>query len=304
MINSYDELTVLCVTIIDFLRFGISESNRCALHYGHGTDNAYDDIFALILASLSLPADTNIALLQARLTDDEKILLTKQLKHRIVDRIPVPYLTKNAFFCGLSFYVDKRVLIPRSPIAEMIDNQFSPWVEPERVHRILDLCTGSGCIAIACSYIFPDVLIDAVDLSKDALEVAAINRDRHGLDDTTLNLIESDCWDHVPPNLYDIIIANPPYVGDSEMANLPSEYHHEPMMALQANNNGLAIIEKIINHAHEYLTKDGILIVEVGNSEYMLVDAYPEIPFTWLEFENGGSGIFLLTAGQLNNYFG
>ncbi|WP_133129452.1 50S ribosomal protein L3 N(5)-glutamine methyltransferase [Legionella yabuuchiae] len=285
-------------SLLDFLRFGISEANAARLYYGHGTDNAWDDILALILATLSLPYDGHEQLLPAKLTEDEKRLLTERLKRRILDRVPVPYLTQEANFCDLTFYVDERVLIPRSPIAELIKHQFSPWIDVNRVDRILDLCTGSGCIAIACCYAFPDAQVDAVDISEQALEVAEINREQHGLEEQLI-LIQSDCFSNVPKERYDIIVTNPPYVGYEEMQTLPAEYLHEPNLALETENNGLAIVEKILRQAHDYLNDKGILVVEVGNSEEALIEAYPDVPFTWLEFESGGQGVFLLTREQL-----
>lgn len=302
MTDSYALTTTNFETIIDFLRFGISQANASHLYYGHGTDNAWDEIHALILGSLSLPLDCDPIFLQARLTSVEKQILVNRLAKRIIDKVPVPYLTNEAYFCELPFYVDERVLIPRSPIAELIKQQFSPWLEADRVERILDLCTGSACIAIACSFAFPDALVDAVDISADALAVAAINRERFGLQEV-LTLIESDCWAKVPRMSYDLIVANPPYVGQEEMQTLPKEYHHEPKLALETDNNGLAIVEKILANAHDYLTEHGILVVEVGNSEEALVEAFPQVPFTWLDFEHGGQGVFLLTREQLKAHF-
>lgn len=298
MTTSYESATASFETILDFLRYGISEANRNHLYYGHGTDNPLDDMSALMLGSLSLPFDSDPRLLSTRVTAEEKRMLAGQLQRRIQDRVPVPYLTNTALFCGLTFYVDERVLIPRSPIAELINRQFSPWVDAEQVTRVLDLCTGSGCIAIACSYAFPDALIDAVDISPDALDVADINCANHGLQDD-LQLIESNCFDKVPDVRYQIIVSNPPYVGDEEMDSLPEEYRHEPDLALRTGRNGLAIVDNILANAHNYLSDDGILVVEVGNSEDALIEAYPDLPFTWLEFEHGGQGVFLLTCEQL-----
>ncbi|WP_019216280.1 50S ribosomal protein L3 N(5)-glutamine methyltransferase [Legionella tunisiensis] len=303
MTDSYAALTADFATLVDFLRFGLTQARATDLYYGHGTDNAWDEMMALVLGSLSLPPDVDPLLLQARLTPAEKQMLNERLARRIIDKVPVPYLTKEAYFCELPFYVDERVLIPRSPIAELIKEQFSPWLAADSVERVLDLCTGSGCIAIACSYAFPEAIVDAVDISADALEVAAINRARHGLDDV-LNLIESDCWANVPRVRYDLIVSNPPYVGYEEMQTLPAEYTHEPRLALECEDNGLAIVEKILANAHDYLTEEGILVVEVGNSEYALVDAFPQLPFTWLDFEYGGQGVFLLTCQQLKAHFG
>lgn len=304
MTTNYEAACAPFETILDFLRYGISEASRHDLYYGHGTDNVLDDMTALVLGSLHLPYDSDYRLLSARLSAEEKVMLAQLLERRIHDRVPVPYLTGTALFCGLDFYVDERVLIPRSPVAELINQQFSPWIDPDRVERVLDLCTGSGCIAIACSYAFPDAQIDAVDLSPDALDVADINRARHGLDDDDIRLIESDCFDKVPDVRYQIIVSNPPYVGDEEMDSLPDEYRHEPDMALRTGHNGLAIVEKILAVAHNYLSDDGILVVEVGNSEEALVEAYPDLPFTWLEFEQGGHGVFLLTCAQLKAHAG
>ena len=295
---NYTEKTQDFVTIIDFLRFGLTQAMIHNLYYGHGTDNAQDDIYALILGCLKLPYDVATNLLQARLTADEKVMLCNKLEQRIHARVPVPYLTNEAYFCGMSFYVDERVLIPRSPIAELIQQQFTPWVEPSNVTRILDLCTGSGCIAIACCEAFPEAIVDAVDLSAEALEVCAINCIRHGVEEQ-LNIIQSDCFDNVPPVSYDIIVSNPPYVGADEMQTLPTEYTHEPRMALETANNGLAIVEKILRSAYAYLSEQGILVVEVGNSQEYLMMSESKLPFTWLEFERGGNGVFLLTREQL-----
>lgn len=290
------------VTILDFLRFSFSWASKAELFYGHGTDNAWDDMRSLILRSLYLPYDIEPALLNAKVTSSEHKYLRQQLDKRINQRVPVPYLIKEAYFCTLPFYVDERVLIPRSPLAELINNQFEPWIKPESVHRILDLCTGSACIAIACCYAFPEALVDAADISSQALEVAQINRERLEVVDQ-LTLIESDCFTSVPKVQYDVIISNPPYVGKDEMATLPDEFRHEPVMALETGNNGLAIVEEILNKAHHYLSDQGILIVEVGNSEEALCEAYPTLPFTWLEFSHGGQGVFLLTKQQLQDYF-
>ncbi|MBI2786341.1 MAG: 50S ribosomal protein L3 N(5)-glutamine methyltransferase [Legionella longbeachae] len=290
------------VTILDFLRFSLSCAINAQLYYGHGTDNAWDDIQSLILRSLSLPYDVDPNLLNARLTSSEKKHICQQLEKRINHRVPVPYLIKEAYFCDLPFYVDERVLIPRSPIAELIQNEFSPWIEVDKVHRILDLCTGSGCIAIACCYAFPDAKVDAVDISSEALAVAAINCEQLGVEEQ-LSLIESDCFAKVPQVSYDVIVSNPPYVGKEEMQTLPDEFRHEPVLALETSNNGLAIVDAILQNAHKYLSAQGILIVEVGNSEEALCDAYPHVPFTWLELSQGGQGVFLLTKQQLEEYF-
>lgn len=302
MSTSYTTQTEAFKTIIDFLRFGLSCANEAGLFYGHGTDNAYDDIRALILRSLGLSHDTPELWLAGKLTMAEKQKLCQQLERRILERIPVPYLIHEAYFCGLPFYVDERVIIPRSPIAELIEQQFSPWVDPAKITNILDLCTGSGCIAIACCYAFPEATVDAVDISPEALEVAAINQKRHGVGND-LNLITSDCFRTIPKKRYDVIVSNPPYVAVETLQHLPAEYHHEPSMALEAADDGLAIVEQILTNAGDYLQKHGILIVEVGESQTKLVERFPEVPFTWLECERGGEGVFMLTYDQLKQFF-
>jgi ribosomal protein L3 glutamine methyltransferase len=288
-------------TVLDFLRFSLSYATNANLYYGHGTDNAWDDMYSLVLRSLSLPYDLEPVLLNGRLTTSEKKYLCQQLEKRINQRVPVPYLIKEAYFCDLPFYVDERVLIPRSPIAELIKEQFSPWIDADKVHRILDLCTGSGCIAIACCYFFPNAEVDAVDISSEALAVARINCEKLEASEQ-LTLIESNCFEQVPKVRYDLIVSNPPYVGKEEMQTLPDEFRHEPVLALETSNNGLAIVETILKQAHAYLSDQGILVVEVGNSEEALKELYPQVPFLWLEMNHGGHGVFLLTKQQLSEY--
>jgi len=301
--HEYKAATQSFKTLLDFFRFGVSQARTKSLYFGHGTDNAWDDIMALVLASVHLPYDADPLVLQAHLTDEERHIVAVNLAKRIEHRIPVPYLTHEALFCDLSFYVDERVLIPRSPIAELIRCQFQPWLKEGQVHAILDLCTGSGCIAIACCNAFPNAQVDAVDLSKDALAVAEINRQQHQVQNQ-LQLIESDCFAAIAPDKrYDLIVSNPPYVGLEEMNTLPAEYHHEPSMALEASEEGLAIIEKILFSVGGHLHEQGILVLEVGNSEALLIERYPNVPFTWLDFEQGGQGVLLLHAEQINLYF-
>lgn len=292
--NQPTELT----TIRDYIRFATSKFNEVGLYYGHGTDNAWDDASALILHSLHLPYNINPTVLDAHLTKDEQTKLFDLINQRITNRIPVAYLTHEAWFSGLSFYVDERVLIPRSPIAELIESQFAPWTTTDDITDILDLCTGSGCIAIACAKAFPMANIDASDISADALAVAKINVLRHTVEDH-VHLHQSDLFNDLPLKKYDIIVSNPPYVSADEMATLPNEYLHEPALGLAAGSEGLDIALRILEDAGRYLKDDGILIVEVGNSEIGLIERFPEIPFTWLEFQNGDGGVFLLTAEQL-----
>ncbi len=291
------------VHALDFIRYGISRARAAHLYYGHGTDNAVDEIYALVLETLHLPWNIEPHFLQACLTKNEKTLLTERLEQRIIQHVPVPYLTQTAYFCDLSFYVDQRVLIPRSPIAELIREQFAPWIAAGEVTRILDLCTGSGCIAIACCEWFPEAAVDGVDLSEHALAVAAINRDRHHLQEQ-LTLLKSDCFEQIPKTTYDIIVSNPPYVAEAVMQKLPAEYRHEPNMALAADEAGLAIVHRILQQAGQYLSEHGILVVEVGESAEALIAAYPDVPFFWLDFAQGGDGVFLLTAQMVREYFG
>lgn len=285
-------------TIRDYIRFATSRFNSAGLYYGHGTDNAWDEAVALVLHTLHLPHDISPAVLDARLVQEEKKKLAELIDLRVDKRIPVPYLTHEAWFSGLPYYVDERVLIPRSPIAELIENQFQPWIDVARIHNILDLCTGSGCIAIACAKAFPQVNIDASDISSDALTVAKINILRHAVEDQ-VNLFESDLFNTLPEKKYDIIVSNPPYVSTEEMFDLPSEYQHEPALGLEAGKQGLDFAVRIMRDAHRYLESHGILIIEVGNSEYALSERFPDAPFTWLDFQRGGGGVFMLTAKQL-----
>ena len=293
------ELTDL-QTIRDMVRWAVSRFNEAGLFYGHGTESAWDEAMTLVLRSLHLPHDINPTVLDARLTTSERTQLQRLIQRRINERVPVPYLIHESWFAGLPYYVDERVLIPRSPIAEMIENEFHPWlqIETDDVRHILDLCTGSGCIAVACAKAFPEAEVDASDLSSDALTVAKTNVLRHNVENQ-VHLHQSNLFDALPQKKYDIIVSNPPYVDAEDMASLPNEYRHEPAMALEAGPKGLDFAIRIMQTATHYLTPKGILIVEVGNSEYALAEEFPEIPFMWIEFERGGGGVFLLTAQQL-----
>lgn len=286
-------------TIRDFIRWAVSRFNEARLYYGHGTDSAWDDASALVLHTLHLPHDLHAMVLDTRLTTPEREALYKVIERRVHERIPVPYLTQEAWFAGLSFYVDERVLIPRSPIAELIENQFQPWVDPMYIHSILDLCTGSGCIAIACAKAFPESTVEASDISAEAVAIAKINVLRHEVGDQ-VQLHQADLFEGLPQKKYDLIVSNPPYVDAVEMAELPAEYKHEPILGLAAGKEGLDFAERILQNAHAYLNPNGVLIVEVGNSEHALVEKYPDMPFIWLEFQRGGGGVFLLTAQQLH----
>jgi ribosomal protein L3 glutamine methyltransferase len=285
-------------TITDFVRWGASRFAAAGLHYGHGTDNPVDEALVLVRHALHLGHDLPPEFYAARLTEAEKRAVLELFERRIVDRVPAPYLTGEAWFAGLPFFVDHRVLIPRSPFAELIEQGFAPWLEEERVEQVLDLCTGSGCIAIACAFAFPGALVDAVELSADALEVARSNVERHGVSEQ-VSLLEGDLWAPVAGRAYDLIVSNPPYVGDLEMAALPLEYSHEPAVGLRSGAAGLDVVTRILAGARAHLRPGGILVVEVGDAAEVVAATWPELPFTWLEFARGGSGVFLLTAEEL-----
>ncbi|MBY7908902.1 50S ribosomal protein L3 N(5)-glutamine methyltransferase [Vibrio fluvialis] len=292
-----DEAVSELHTLQDMIRWTVSRFNAANLFYGHGTDNAWDEAVQLILPTLYLPIDVPPHVLNSRLTSSERLRVVERVIKRIKDRTPVAYLTNKAWFCGLEFFVDERVLVPRSPIGELIQAQFEPWLVNEPT-RIMDLCTGSGCIAIACAHAFPDAEVDAIDISADALQVAEQNIQDHGLDQQVFP-IRSDLFRDLPKEQYDIIVTNPPYVDQEDMNSLPDEFKHEPELGLAAGTDGLKLVRRILANAPHYLTEKGILVCEVGNSMIHLMDQYPHIPFTWLEFENGGHGVFLLTREQL-----
>jgi ribosomal protein L3 glutamine methyltransferase len=286
-------------TLRDVLRWTTSQFNAAELFYGHGNADAFNDALQLILHSLHLPANEFPELFaDARLTLAEKQGIAALVERRITDRVPVPYLTHEAWFAGMPFYVDERVLIPRSPFAELIQDQFMPWLtDPDSIINILDLCTGGGCIAIACAEAFPDAHVDAIDISTDALAVANINIKKHDLMDQ-VHTIESNLWSALSDQKYDLIVSNPPYVGADEMASLPAEFRHEPTSALEADDNGLALVEQILVHAAKFLTPEGVLFVEVGNSDLAVMEKWPDIEFLWPDFEEGGHGIFVLSRDQ------
>lgn len=290
-------------TLRDILRWATSQFNAADLFYGHGNADAFNEALQLILHSLHLPVTEFPELFaDARLTHAEKHAIADLIQRRITDRVPVPYLIHEAWFAGLPFYVDERVLIPRSPFAELIQEQFSPWLgDPDSVLNILDLCTGGGCIAIACAHAFPEAQVDAIDISTDALDVANINIEKHMLSDH-VHTIQSDLWSTLDNQRYDLIVSNPPYVGADEMATLPAEYRHEPSSALEADDNGLALVEQILLRATDFLTSNGVLFVEVGNSDYAVMEKWPDIEFLWLDFERGGHGVFMLTQTQCADF--
>ncbi len=288
-------------TIRDYIRWGVSQFNQAKLYYGHGMVNALDEAVYLSLFALHLPHDFSEKYFDTSLTQAEKQAIFTLLRRRIDEKVPAAYLTGEAWFAGLHFIVNENVLVPRSPIAELIEDRFEPWAEVKSVENILDLCCGSGCIGIACAYAFDWASVDMVDISPAAIEVAEQNIQQHQLDDR-VSVIESNLFQNVAQRHYDIIVSNPPYVDFEDMLSLPAEYHHEPELGLTAGDDGLELVIPILRQARQYLTDQGILIVEVGNSQHALQEAYPHVPFYWLEFERGGSGVFLLTAEQLDEY--
>jgi ribosomal protein L3 glutamine methyltransferase len=273
---------------------------RARVFFGHGTDNARDEAAALVFHALKLSHDSPAPALARRVTAAERARTDALLARRIDERQPLAYLTHEAWFAGLRFYVDERVLIPRSPLAELIEQRFSPWIDPARVRRVLDVGTGSGCIALACAKAFPRARVDAVDIDAGALEVARINRRRLRLT-RRVRLVRSDHFAALSDRAYDIIVSNPPYVGEREMRGLPREYRHEPKLALESGRDGLASVTQILRASARHLQPLGLLVVEVGNTERALMRAFPRLPFTWLDFERGGGGVFLLTREQLAN---
>lgn len=293
-------ITLNTVTLQDWLTATAQQIDDADVFLGHGTDNSWDEALHLTLPLLGIAFDASPDVLQRVLTPDELARLQAARERRIVQRIPTPYITQQAWFCGLPFYVDERVLIPRSPLGELIDDGFYPWLQQEP-ERILDLCCGSACIGIACAEAFPAAQVDVADISPDALAVAAINIEHYGLQDR-MQLLASDLFSGLAGRRYDLIACNPPYVDADDMDSLPDEYRHEPALALASGIDGLDFTRRLLREAIDHLTDHGILIVEVGNSAAALEQAFPAVPFLWLEFQRGGDGVFMLTTADLRQY--
>ena len=284
-------------SVRDLVRWGASEFNRAGLVYGHGTDNALDEAFHLVLWSLKLPYDLPAVYLEANVTGEERAAVAELLQKRISSRKPAPYLTGEAWFAGLSFEVDERVLIPRSPIAELIQKQFQPWltVEPE---AILDLCAGSGCIGIACAYAFSGAAVDLAELDPGALELARRNIGRHHLDGR-VTAVAGDLFQPLGGRRYELIVSNPPYVPTAEWQALAPEFQHEPRQALDAGPDGMDVVERILREAPDYLADEGLLVCEIGGSQEEFLERFPDVPVSWPEFDKGGDGVFIINRDEL-----
>ena len=267
------------------------------IYFGHGTDSAWDEAVSILSYVLDFPPNADRSLMTNILTNDEAIRIRSLFGRRVKERLPAPYITGQAWFCGLPFMVDERVIIPRSPIAALITNYFEPWL-PFNPGRILDLCTGGGCIGISCAYGFDDAEVVLSDISADAVAVANINIQNHRLEGRVV-AIQSDLFEGLKGQRFDLIISNPPYVDLEDLASMPAEFRHEPELALASGHDGLDFTRRLLQEATEYLSEDGVLIVEVGNSCVALERAFPSIPFFWFDFDEGDGGVFMLTQAQL-----
>lgn len=299
--SSEQDICAELISLRDYIRWGASQFNAAGLFFGHGTDNAWDEAAQLVLHALHLPVqESNPHWFDARLTTAERRAVLELLERRVRERVPAAYLTGEAWFSGLRFYVDERVLVPRSPIAELIEQGFEPWLQHSPA-KILDLCTGSGCIGIACAYAFPDADVDLSDISPDALAVAERNIEEHQLRDR-VRAVQSDLFASLEGQIYDLIVSNPPYVDREDLAAMPAEYHAEPALGLASGDDGLDFTRRLLVEASQHLTAKGLLVVEVGNSQPALERAFPELPFTWLEFAQGGQGVFVISAVDLQDW--
>ncbi|HET6586207.1 MAG TPA: 50S ribosomal protein L3 N(5)-glutamine methyltransferase [Oleiagrimonas sp.] len=291
-------MTAELATIIDFIRYGASRFSAAGLTFGHSHDNPIDEATHLVLAALHLPPDIPPAYGAGRLTADERATVLELIERRVDERVPVAYLVGETWFAGMKFKSDRRALVPRSPIAELIESGFSPWLDDRHVERALDLCTGSGCIGLAMAEYRPDWHVDIVDISADALSLARENLAFHGLE-ARVEAIQSDLFDHLTGRRYDLIVSNPPYVTEDEYAALPGEYAHEPKLGLTSGADGLDLCLRMLAEAPDHLTDDGVLMVEVGESEHALCRLLPQVPFAWIEFKVGLMGVFVLERRDL-----
>tara|TARA_B100002049_G_scaffold120354_1_gene88919 strand:- start:3109 stop:4053 length:945 start_codon:yes stop_codon:yes gene_type:complete len=293
-----DDVATSLTRIVDYIRWGATRFVAADLSYGHGSDNAIDEAAHLVLDALGLDHHLPDAYLESQLTPRERAAVIAVIERRIDTRLPAPYITGKAWFAGMEFTVDERVIVPRSPIAELIETGFQPWLGHREPLSILDLCTGGGAIAIACAHAFPDAQVVATDASDDALAVAELNCDKH---DTgpQVELVRADIYDGLAPQRFDLIVTNPPYVTKDEYSGLDPEFQHEPGFAFHGDADDLDLVEKILFGAPAYLAEDGLLIIEVGASAYLLEAKYPDLPVTWIELERGGMGVGALEAEDL-----
>ncbi len=292
-------ITEALLTIRDWLRYSVSRLEENGVFFGHGTDNAYDESVWLVMSALHLPLDTLDNFLDARITRDEAKHLAHLIERRVTERVPTAYLLREAWLKGFKFYVDERVIVPRSFIAELLEDGLAPWIEyPEMVESAADICTGSGCLGVLLAHAFPNATVDVVDISPDAIAVANINIKNYGLEEQ-ITAVQSDMFSGLKGKKYDLIISNPPYVDAPAMSALPQEYRNEPQIALGSGDAGLDHTHILLKEAKKYLNDDGILVVEIGHNRDALLDTYPELPFTWLDVESGNEFVFLLTKEQL-----
>lgn len=297
----WQEASEQLISARDVIRFGATQMAQSDIYFGHGTDNAWDEAIFLLLEVLQLPWSLLDSIIDARLTQSERDQVLNLYLRRIHERKPAPYLVGRAWFAELPFLVNEHVLVPRSPFAELIEKQFSPWLT-KNPERILDLCTGSGCIGIATALAFPESTVDLSDISAHAVDTAWQNIDYHQVDDR-VRAVESDLFSALDDQRYDLIITNPPYVDKEDLDSMPKEYHHEPEIALASGEDGLNFTRRLLTEAKKHLAEDGLLFCEVGNSWWALDEAFPDLNLTWIEFENGGHGVFVIDAKTLAQHF-
>ena len=299
MENNFNKL----ITCLDYIKYGEELLSKHNLYYGHGTSTAFDEAAYIVLTITGDIECVDDSVYAKKVSEQQRVRIEKSFTRRIKEKVPAAYILSEAWFFGLSFYVDNSVLVPRSPFAELISEQFNPWVIEGQTKKILDLCTGSGCIGIACATVFLDATVDLADISSAALNVANKNILRHNLT-ARVSTIESNLFNSIAAKQYDLIVSNPPYVGHQEFSTLPDEFYKEPRLGLDGGISGLDLVHQILAHSANYLNDGGVLYVEVGNTDVALQRCYPDVPFLWQEFEYGGHGIFMLTKEQLLEYNG